>query len=239
MAAFVFLLTVGKAFISVPGVWEAANHQIRQLRVQPFGSFVHYRVWWGPWLNFFGNIALFVPVGWLARRVVFSTWRVVAFGAGVSLCIEVAQYVLAAGYSDIDDVMFNTLGAYCGARLCVMSERGWWTSKVFPDGHEPDPRFTLANERTFLAWTRTALAFLAGGIALGALNVEGIDPQMRTVAAVAVIVIGMAIAAGAAFRWVRVERALRHDRPLPAPGIVPVLCVGIFVASVVALVGIV
>ena len=33
-------------------------------------------------------------------------------------------------------------------------------------GEEPDPRFTLANERTFLAWIRTSLAFLAGGIAV-------------------------------------------------------------------------
>lgn len=31
-------------------------------------------------------------------------------------------------------------------------------------GEEPDPRFTLANERTFLAWTRTALALLASAV---------------------------------------------------------------------------
>lgn len=31
---------------------------------------------------------------------------------------------------------------------------------------EPDYRFTLANERTFLAWIRTALALLAGGVAV-------------------------------------------------------------------------
>ena len=48
-----------------------------------------------------------------------------------------------------------------------MSERGWFTRRVFPTGGEPDPRFTLANERTFLAWIRTALGLLAGGIALG------------------------------------------------------------------------
>ena len=45
-----------------------------------------------------------------------------------------------------------------------MSERGWLTRRVFPAGREPDPRFTLANERTFLAWIRTALGLLAGGI---------------------------------------------------------------------------
>ncbi|OIR43148.1 hypothetical protein BJP08_02605 [Corynebacterium sp. NML140438] len=112
-----------------------------------------------------------------------------------------------------------------------------FTRTIFPDGNEPDARFTLANERTFLAWTRTALAFLAGGIALGAFDVTGITPETQTFAAATVIVIGMAIAAGAAIRWVRVERALRHGRPLPAPAIAPLLGVGILVASIVVLVG--
>ncbi|NNA69385.1 DUF202 domain-containing protein [Pseudomonas gessardii] len=40
------------------------------------------------------------------------------------------------------------------------------------DGCEPDPRFTLANERTFLAWIRTAIALLASGIALDALPLD-------------------------------------------------------------------
>ena len=105
-----------------------------------------------------------------------------------------------------------------------MSERGWFTRRVFPDGKEPDPRFTLANERTFLAWTRTALAFLAGGIALEAFELPG---------AVELIVLAMAISGGAAVRWVRIERALRHDEPIPAPAIIPVLCVVVFVAAMV------
>ena len=91
----------------------------------------------------------------------------------------------------------------------------------------------MANERTFLAWTRTALAFLAGGIALEALDLPGIDETVRSTIAGVVIVIAMAISAGAAVRWVRVERALRHEEPIPAPAIIPVLCVGVFVASVV------
>ena len=32
------------------------------------------------------------------------------------------------------------------------------------DGTEPDPRFTFANERTFLAWSRTALALVVAGL---------------------------------------------------------------------------
>ena len=88
-------------------------------------------------------------------------------------------------------------------------------------------------KRQFLAWTRTALAFLAGGIALEAFELPGIEPGVRKVAAAAVIVIAMAISAGAAVRWVRIERALRHDEPLPAPAIIPVLCVAVFVAAAV------
>lgn len=115
------------------------------------------------------------------------------------------------------------------------NERGWWTRTVFPTGKEPDPRFTLANERTFLAWTRTALAFLAGGIALEAFGLPGFDGDWRQIASIALIFVGMVISLGAAFRWVRIERALRHDRPLPAPGIVPVLGVGITLASIIVL----
>ncbi|WP_291314408.1 YidH family protein [Corynebacterium sp. UBA2622] len=116
-------------------------------------------------------------------------------------------------------------------------ERSWFTRSVFPDGEEPDPRFTLANERTFLAWTRTSLAFLAGGIALEALAVPGIRPELRTAAAAVVILTSMAISLGALVRWVRIERAMRHSDPLPAPAIAPLLGIGIFIAAVVVFLG--
>ena len=233
-AAAVLFFTVGKAYVSLPGVWEASSHEVRHLRLIPFGSFIYYRVWWGPWLNLIGNIVLFLPVGYLARLRLGKVWKATLVAMVASLSIEVAQYVLAAGYSDIDDLIINTAGGALGATLAHMPS---FTRTVFPDGDEPDARFTLANERTFLAWTRTALAFLAGGIALGAFDVTGITPETQTFAAATVIVFGMAIAAGAAIRWVRVERALRHGRPLPAPAIAPLLGVGILVASIVVLVG--
>lgn len=119
----------------------------------------------------------------------------------------------------------------------MSGQRGWFTRTVFPDGEEPDPRFTLANERTFLAWTRTALAFLAGGIALEAFRIPGIPAELRSVAAALVILLGMAISAGAAVRWVRVERAMRHGRALPAPAIVPLLSAGIVIACVIVFLG--
>lgn len=101
---------------------------------------------------------------------------------------------------------------------------------VFPTGSEPDPRFTLANERTFLAWTRTSLAFLAGGVAIEAFPIAGLGPTVRMWLAVFVIAVGMVIAGGAAFRWVRVERAMRDGHPLPMPAIVPLLSTAAFIA---------
>ncbi|MDK8306735.1 VanZ family protein [Corynebacterium imitans] len=110
---FVLAFTVGKAYISVPGVWDAEAHQIQQIRLDPLVSFEHYRVWWGPWFNLLGNLALFFPVGYLAyRRSVAAT---TCFCLLASLSVETAQYLLAAGYSDMDDLIFNTAGGFFGA----------------------------------------------------------------------------------------------------------------------------
>lgn len=113
--------------------------------------------------------------------------------------------------------------------------RGWLARRVFPGGRDPDPRFTLANERTFLAWIRTSLAFLAAGVALAAFPLPDVPGQGRVVLSVIVLVIGMLIAAGAAGRWVRTERAMRYGRPLPLPAIVPLLSVAAVLAALLAL----
>jgi putative membrane protein len=77
-----------------------------------------------------------------------------------------------------------------------------------------DYRFTLANERTFLSWIRTALALLAGGIAAAkALNFE--HETWRWLVATPPIVAGALLAAEAPSRWRRYEQAMREGRPLP------------------------
>lgn len=79
----------------------------------------------------------------------------------------------------------------------------------------PDYRFTLANERTFLAWIRTSLALLAGGIALHQIvrpfGVRGV----RTGLAVTAVVLSLVIAVSSYVRWTQVERAMRRGEPLP------------------------
>jgi putative membrane protein len=100
-------------------------------------------------------------------------------------------------------------------------------------GAEPDPRFSMANERTALAWVRTALAFVAGGVGLTSVaRIAGLSRLMDVVAAV-LCVLGALLAVVAVLGWRRRELAMRLDRPLPAPVALPWL--GALVA-VVALV---
>jgi putative membrane protein len=102
-------------------------------------------------------------------------------------------------------------------------------------GRDPDPRFTLANERTFLAWNRTALALIGGGLAAGQLlNFD--SRTARLFVALPPIVLGLALALISYRRWEANERALRLDEPLP--GIVPpwLLSAGIGVVGVIVVV---
>lgn len=114
--------------------------------------------------------------------------------------------------------------------------RGWLARRLLPGGTEPDPRATLANERTFLAWLRTSLALLAGGVAVEAFAVEAFDETWRKAVAVLLLALGMMVSAGAFVRWLGVERALRHRAPLPLPLIAPVLGVGGALGAVVVIV---
>ncbi|MDQ0691216.1 YidH family protein [Arthrobacter sp. W4I7] len=112
--------------------------------------------------------------------------------------------------------------------------RGKLAERLLPGGTEPDPRFTLANERTFLAWIRTSLALLAGGIAIEAFTADLFLEPVRKGIAVLLLTLGMLLSAGAALRWIRVERSMRNKAPLPLPLIVPLLAgAGALAAAVV------
>jgi len=82
------------------------------------------------------------------------------------------------------------------------------------DRPDIDYRFSLANERTFLAWIRTALALLAGGIA-AAKALDFNHETWRWVIAAPPIVAGALLAAEAPARWRKYEDAMRAGRPLP------------------------
>lgn len=102
-------------------------------------------------------------------------------------------------------------------------------TSVYATGEEPDPRFSLANERTFLAWTRTALALIAGGVALEVLGLD-LHPGFRLAASLVLIVAGTAVAPLAWWEWMRTERALRRSKPLP--GAISAVILGVVVLAV-------
>ena len=106
------------------------------------------------------------------------------------------------------------------------SGRSGFSARILGGGTEPDPRFTLANERTFLAWIRTSLALLAGGVAVEAFMADLFAPELRRTIAVLLLVLALVIGGGSFFRWLNVERAMRHKIPLPLPWIAPVLAAG-------------
>jgi putative membrane protein len=101
---------------------------------------------------------------------------------------------------------------------------------------EPDPRFTLANERTYLTWLSTALALTAGGVAMAAVPSDVFVPWLRTTLAVVLVTLA-ALAAGLAYpRWRSIQRALRAQAPLPPPALAAVFGYGVAAVAVLALV---
>lgn len=109
--------------------------------------------------------------------------------------------------------------------------------RVFGRGTEPDPRFTLANERTFLAWIRTALACIAGGVALETLGLH-LHPGLRLAASLVLIAAGMMLPLMAWWAWTRAEAAMRTQAPLPPPSMALPLGVAVCLVGVLLLLGV-
>jgi putative membrane protein len=83
------------------------------------------------------------------------------------------------------------------------------------EGRTPDYRFSLANERTFLAWLRTAMALVGGGFAIDQFLPDSHRP-VRLALALTLLAVGAACALRAINHWVRCERAMRRGEDLPA-----------------------
>jgi putative membrane protein len=115
-------------------------------------------------------------------------------------------------------------------------QRRRFPASLYGRGVEPDARFTLANERTFLAWIRTALAFIAAGVALDAF-VTGLQPGLRLAASLVLVVTGLLLPLQAWFGWMRIEAALRADKPLPSPALAAPVVVAVMVVAVLVGVG--
>ena len=103
-------------------------------------------------------------------------------------------------------------------------------------GTHPDYRFTLANERTLLAWLRTSLALAAGGVAVATYAPDLGVRWGSAAVALGLVVIGMGTAAAGYRRWRANEEAIRAGRPLPASRLLP--AVSAAVAAVVVVVAV-
>jgi inner membrane protein YidH len=97
-----------------------------------------------------------------------------------------------------------------------------WRTRPHRIGSAPDPRFSFANERTFLAWNRTALALIAGGLAAAQLLRFGVGGS-RLLIGLPLIVLGAIAGVAGIVRWRTSELAMRRRAPLPRAGLAPAL----------------
>lgn len=114
----------------------------------------------------------------------------------------------------------------------VRNVRLWFApQEIRQEGTTPDYRFSLANERTFLAWLRTGLALVAGGLAAAQFLPPLPLAHLREVIAVALLLLGGAVAVRAIDHWARTERAIRLGEELPASRFPAVLALAVGVGA--------
>jgi putative membrane protein len=119
----------------------------------------------------------------------------------------------------------------------VFGELRYWfeTSQT---GSTPDYRFSLANERTFLAWIRTGLALVAGGLACAQFLPPLPVAHLREIIAILLLVLGALVALRAVDHWVRTERAMRLGTDLPRSRFPAVLAIAVAAGAVALIVAV-
>ncbi|MBT2490274.1 DUF202 domain-containing protein [Streptomyces sp. ISL-96] len=118
----------------------------------------------------------------------------------------------------------------------VRSLRLWFApQRIREEGETPDYRFSLANERTFLAWIRTALALIGGGFAVDQF-LPGLSWGVRAGMALGLLAAGVLCALRAVNYWVRCEQAMRRGDDLPVTRFPTVLSLVVALVAVVMVV---
>lgn len=111
-------------------------------------------------------------------------------------------------------------------------EPGWWTTV----GKEPDPRWTLANERTFLAYERTALGLLVAGLAVSGSQALADAPLWFAALGIPLILLAAAVGVEGHRRFVTTQAAMRTGASLDPPAVVGFLPWGIVAVATVGIV---
>lgn len=128
-----------------------------------------------------------------------------------------------APYPRVTEIAPNRSRSSARSRLLPSTQLG-------AEGEAPDPRFTFANERTFLAWNRTALALIAAGLAAAQFlhfHLHGLHLMI----ALPLIALGAALSIASYRQWLAAERAMRLGNPPPYSSMPQVLVLGIAIVA--------
>lgn len=107
--------------------------------------------------------------------------------------------------------------------------------KWYEEGADPDYRFSLANERTFLAWIRTILALLATVVVLDQVADHARNPTLLHVSSVSLACLACVMSARSYFRWRANEHAMRRGDGLARSISLPIIGFSlVFVAVLLA-----
>lgn len=101
---------------------------------------------------------------------------------------------------------------------------------------DPDVRFSLANERTFLAWGRTSLAIIATGLAVARLLPLGDRPGLQVAAGALLAAAGTILAVWAFRDYRRADAAIRRGDAVARSSLPAALLATIVVGGLIALV---
>lgn len=99
----------------------------------------------------------------------------------------------------------------------------WWPT----EGEEPDPRWSLANERTLLAYERTSVGLVVAGLAVAGSRSIADAPAWLAAIGLPLIALGGAVALLGRRRFINAQRAMRTGAPLPAPRVAALLPLGV------------
>ncbi|RAV33630.1 VanZ family protein [Corynebacterium heidelbergense] len=142
-ATVMVALTMLKAFYRIGYLWDPARQHQRGLSLAVLREIREGSSWFAPLFGYVGNVGFFVPFGVLLFVFIYRRhlaqrssdqprpWRwvlaVTLLSAAASVAMETAQYVFSLGFSDIDDVLMNTLGGLLGAVIAkTFGPRAHW-----------------------------------------------------------------------------------------------------------------